>query len=132
MNTTRHEGRNIKRLREIKGIKQGAMAVELKMTQQKLSDIEQEEKVNDDIMEQISRVLEIPADAIRNFDESKAINIIAQTVNNHDQSASVFYFSHINPVDKWIEALEQNKSLYERLLASEQQKVSLLEKVLNK
>lgn len=38
----------------------------------------------------------------------------------------------INPIEKWIETLEDNKKLYERLLQSEKDKVALLEKILDK
>jgi hypothetical protein len=35
-----------------------------------------------------------------------------------------------NPVDKWLEALDENKKLYEALLKSEREKVAILEKML--
>jgi hypothetical protein len=38
----------------------------------------------------------------------------------------------INPIEKWLEAMEENKNLYEALLKSEREKVSLLEKLLDK
>ena len=37
------------------------------------------------------------------------------------------YQCNINPIDKWIEALDENKKLYERLLQSEKEKVELLQ-----
>jgi hypothetical protein len=64
----------------------------------------------------VAKALEVPVDAIKSCDEQSAGNIIANTVNNHDQSASVFINPVINPVEKWMEALEENKKLYERLL----------------
>lgn len=87
-----HEGRNVKRFREMLGIKQDALAVELgeDWNQQKISLLEQKETIDAPLLQQISAALKIPVEAIQNFDETHAINIIAQTVNNHDQSASVF------------------------------------------
>ena len=38
----------------------------------------------------------------------------------------------INPIEKWIEALDENKKRYERLLQTEREKVALLEKMLDK
>ena len=36
------------------------------------------------------------------------------------------------PIDKWVEALDENKKLYERLLQSEKEKVELLQALLGK
>ena len=47
-----------------------------------------------------------------------------------DTKRSVFYNCNINPIEKWLEALEENQKLYERLLASEKEKVELLQKII--
>lgn len=117
-----HIGRKISRIREIRGIKQEFLAVELGVSQQTISKIEQSEEVEDSMLEKIGKVLGVTAEAIKNFSEEAVINIIANTVNNHDQAASVFYNPTFNPLDKVVE-------LYERLLKSEQEKVELLKSV---
>lgn len=121
-NKTIHEGRNIKRFREMLGIKQEALADELgdDWTQKKISLLEAKESVEPEILEQVAKVLKVPADAIRNFSEEAAINIIANTINNHDQGSVVNYYPTFNPINKIIE-------LYERLLASEKEKVEMLQ-----
>lgn len=133
MTKTVHHGRNIRRFREMLNIKQEGLAYELggDWSQKKVSLLEQKEIVEQEILEEVAKILNVPAEAIKKFDEQSAVNIIAQTVNNHDQSASVFYNPVFNPIEKWIEALEENKSLYERLLKSEQEKVVLLQKLLD-
>jgi transcriptional regulator with XRE-family HTH domain len=128
-----HHGRNIKRFREMFGIKQEAMAAELgdDWSQRRISLLEQKEEVEDAILEEIAKVLKVPVEAIKNFDEEKALNIISgNTFENCNQPASVFYNSTINPIEKWMEALDQNKQLYERLLQSEKEKVELLQQLL--
>jgi hypothetical protein len=72
-----HEGRNLKRFREMLAIKQDHLAFELgeDWNQQKISLLEQKEKIDSDILEQVAAILKIPAEAIRNFDEEQAINI---------------------------------------------------------
>ena len=84
-----HEGRNIKRFREMLGIKQETLASELgeDWTQSKISHLESKETIDPAILEQVSRALKVPADAIRNFDEDATFNIMANTY--HDSSASV-------------------------------------------
>ena len=130
-----HHGRNIKRFRELFGIKQEALALELgdDWNQQRISLLEQKEEIADNILEEIARVLKVPAEAIKNFDEEKAINVIGNIVTtvNDNATGQLFQFNPtINPIEKWMEALEQNKQLYERLLQTEREKVELLEKFL--
>jgi transcriptional regulator with XRE-family HTH domain len=124
--TAKHEGRNVKRLREILGVKQETLAAELGINQQKMSSIEQKEHIEDDQMAEIAKILKVPAAAIRNFNEDAVYNIFSNTY--HDNSSSVHY--SFNPIDKWAEALEENKRLYERLLQSEREKTAMLEKLL--
>lgn len=130
MQKTVHEGRNVKRIREILGIKQETLAAELGLNQQRVSLLEQKEVIDPELLADVAKVLKVPVEAIKNFKDETAINIIAETVNNHDQSASVFYNPVFNPIDKWVEALEENKKLYERLLQAEKEKVELLQKLL--
>jgi transcriptional regulator with XRE-family HTH domain len=126
-----HEGRNVKRFREILGIKQDTLANELGLSQQAVSQLEAKEKIDTKILEDVAKILKVPVDAIRNFDADVALNIISNTF--HDaafiNSAGTF---NINPVDKWLEALEENKKLNAALLKEKDEKIALLEKLLNK
>jgi len=135
MEKTIHQGRNIKRIREMLGIKQDTLALELgeDWNQKKISLLEQKESIESPLLELVAQALKVPVEAIRNFDEERAINIISNnTFENCEQPASVFYNSTINPIEKWLETLEENKKLYERLLQAEREKVALLEKMLEK
>lgn len=129
-----HEGRNVKRFREMLGIKQDALAFELgeDWNQQKISLLEQKETVDAALLQQISAALKIPAEAIKNFDEEQAVNVIANTF--HEKAFENAFANNctfnFNPLDKLIEALEENRKLYERLLQAEKEKVALLEKLL--
>jgi transcriptional regulator with XRE-family HTH domain len=128
-----HQGRNIKRFREMMGIKQEAFATELgeEWNQKKVSLLEQKETIEPDLLEQVAKVLKVPVEAIKNFDEVAAINVISSTF--HD-NASVFNTNctlNINPIEKWLDTLEENKKLYERLLQAEKEKNELLQKMLD-
>ena len=124
---TVHEGRNVKRIREILGIKQDTLAAELGLSQQAISALEQKEALDKELLEKVANALKVPVDTIKNFNEEAAINIISTTFNSHDNSTSIAYQSalHFNPIEKMVE-------LYERLLQTEREKVALLEKMLNK
>ena len=127
---TIHEGRNIKRFREMLGIKQDALADALgdDWNQKKISLLEQKEIVEPSLLDQVAAILKVPAEAIKNFDEEKAVTVISSTFN--DCAAVINNNPVFNPIDKWVEAIEENKKLYERLLQSEKEKVALLEKML--
>nr|WP_262509643.1 helix-turn-helix transcriptional regulator [Pontibacter virosus] len=122
----------MRRMRTALGVKQSALASELGTTQQNISRIEQEEEVDEVTLERIAKVLGVSAEAIKNFDEEAAINIVSTTFNSHDNSTSVAFKStfNFNPIDKLMEVMDENKKLYERLLQSEREKVELLERML--
>lgn len=128
-----HQGRNVKRFREMLGIKQEALAAELgnEWTQKKVSVLEQQESIEPQLLEQVAQILKVPAEAIKNFSEEAAINIISSTLHDNAGSINNNCTLTFNPVDKWLEALEENKKLYERLLESEREKVELLKGKLN-
>ena len=133
MEKTVHQGRNVKRFREMLGIKQDALALDLGLTQQAVSSLEQKEIIDERILADVAALLKVPVEAIKHFDEEKAINIIGNTVNEVNDTATgqIFQFNPtFNPLDKLLESFEENKKLYERLLKAEQEKVALLEKLL--
>lgn len=108
------------------GMKQEGLALELgeDWNQRKVSLLEQKEVIEPELLDQVAKVLRVPADAIRNFDEEAAINVIGN--NYHDNSTSnVNYHCTFNPIDKVME-------LFERLLASEKEKTTLLKEILDK
>ncbi len=133
MDKTIHHGRNIKRFREMLGIKQEALAYQLgdDWNQKKISALEQKEVVDDSLLEQVAKLLKVPAEAIKNFDEEKAVQIISNTFNDSSILNGINYNPTFNAVDKWVDALEQNKKLYERLLQVERERIDLLQKIVD-
>ena len=117
-----HEGRNVKRIREMLGVKQDALAFDLGLSQQAISQLEQKEALDAEMLEKIAKVLKVPIEAIKNFDEQAAINIIATTFSSHDHSTmnGVNFYPTFNPIDKVIE-------LYERMLKDKNDLIEKLE-----
>lgn len=126
---TIHHGRNVKRIREMLGIKQDVLATSLGLSQQAISQLERKEMLDANVLEKVSKVLGVSEEAIKNFTEEAAVTIIHSTL--HDNSGSVNYFPTFNPVDKWLEVIDENKRLYERLIQAEREKNELLQKLLN-
>lgn len=143
-NKTVHQGRNVKRFREMMGLKQEALAEKLggDWTQRKLSYIETREVLEKDLIDQLADALKVPAEAILNFDEEKAIYNIQ---NNYDGANTKNIqgpilggnntFSSSEKHDQLAEEnkklYEENKRLYEELLRIEREKIALLERLLN-
>lgn len=129
-----HQGRNVKRFREMLNIKQEALAYDLgdDWNQKKISMLEQKDVIEDNLLKQISAVLKIPVEAFQNFDEEQAINIISNTFDNgaflNTGHTATF---NVNPIEKWIEALEEIKRLNLELLKAKDEQIKILEKLLN-
>jgi len=124
-----HQGRNVKRFREMLGIKQEALALDLgdDWNQKKISLLEQKETIEDPLLQKISEVLKIPVEAFQNFDEEQAINIIAS--NFHDNATGVIV-NNYNPIDKIIQLHEEKIALYERMLKEKDDMMSRLEQMI--
>jgi transcriptional regulator with XRE-family HTH domain len=129
-----HQGRNVKRFREMLGIKQEALAFDLgnDWNQKKISMLEQKDVIEDDMLRQISNALKIPVEAFQNFDEEQAINIISNTF--HDTQGLINYSPTFNnnPIDKLIQLHEEKIALYERMLKEKDEMMARLEKLITK
>ena len=132
MNTTPHPphiGRKISRIRELRGMKQETLAEALGISQQSVSQLEKSESVDSDRLEKVAQALGVTKEAIENFSEEAVFNYFS---NFYDNSTGQVNNNNctFNPLDKLLEAQEENKKLYERLLAAEKEKVAYLEQML--
>ena len=121
-----HQGKNVKRLSEICGMKQETLAVQLGLSQQAISQLEQIEALDAKQIDELAKILKVSPDIIKYMTDDAANNFI-NTFNDH----SGFNFQcTFNPLDKYVEAMEANKVLYERMLASEKEKYEMLQKII--
>jgi len=127
-----HQGRNVKRFREMLGIKQEALAYDLgeDWNQKKISMLEQKDIIEDDLLKQISNSLKIPVEAFQNFNEDQALNVIANTFN--DNNTIGFVINNNNPIEKIIQLHEEKIALYERMLKEKDEMMARLEKLISK
>lgn len=129
-----HQGRNVKRFREMLGIKQEALAYALgeDWNQKKVSLLEQKDSIEAGLLGQISSVLKIPVEAFQNFDEEQAINIISNTFDN----GSILYGYQRNdnctfqPIDQLLKLHEDKIALYERMLKEKDEMMLRLEELI--
>lgn len=129
-----HQGRNVKRFREMLGIKQEALALDLgdDWNQKKISLLEQKDVIDENLLKAISHALKIPVEAFQNFDEEQAINFISNTF--HDTQGLINYSPTFNnnSIDKLVQLHEEKIALYERMLKEKDEMMNRLEKLINK
>ena len=124
----RNIGRNISRIRELRGMKQGALADAIGTSQQTISSIETSETVDFEKLVEIAKALGVTVEAIENFTEESVFNFFNNfydnSANNGQGNGNTNHnVCTFNPLDKVVE-------LYERLVQSEKEKVEYLEKLL--
>ena len=122
----KHIGRNISRIRELRGMKQEALAISIGTSQQSISMIEGSENIDEDKLKVIAEALGVSSEAIRNYSDEGVFNYFNTFSDN---SEGIFgnqgtFNNHctFNPLDKVVE-------LYERLVQVEKEKVEYLEKL---
>ena len=129
-----HQGRNIKRFREMLGIKQEALAFDLgaDWNQKKISMLEQKGVIEENLLKEISTILKIPVEAIQNFEEEQAVNIIANTFGNNGIGYQRNDNPTFNPIEQVLKMHEEKIALYERMLKEKDEMMQRLEKLINK
>ena len=113
-------GPNIKFLRNLKGLKQETVAIELGISQAEYSLIENSDIIDDEIIFQIAKILNVTVEVIKEFNESQAFYSIENKVDNTTITENAHGIHQVfSPIEKVVE-------LYERLLASEKEKIEIL------
>ncbi|OXB21386.1 transcriptional regulator [Flavobacterium tructae] len=125
-----HIGRKISRIRELRDMKQEALAQALGTNQQAISAIENSETIDEAKLIEVAKALGVSVEAIKNFSEESMINYFNTFNDTKDSNVNFGNHCTFNPLDKLMETVEENKKLYERLLQSEKDKIEYLEKLL--
>ncbi|MFZ0596441.1 MAG: helix-turn-helix transcriptional regulator [Flavobacterium sp.] len=129
-----HIGRQISRIRELRDMKQEALAQALGISQQTISAIENSETIEEDRLIEVAKALGVTVEAIKSFSEENMISYFNSfhdhSINNGQNAAYPVY--NFNPLDKLIETFHEKEKLYERLLQSEKDKIEYLEKLFKK
>ncbi|OXA91270.1 helix-turn-helix domain-containing protein [Flavobacterium hercynium] len=119
-------GRNISRMRELRGMKQEALAEAMGVSQQTVSGLEGSYEIEEQRLAQIARALGVTVDALENFTEESVFNYFNTFYDS--SSGGNGMINHpvhctFNPLDKVVE-------LYERLVKAEKDRADALDKVL--
>ncbi|WDF59239.1 helix-turn-helix transcriptional regulator [Flavobacterium sp. KACC 22758] len=127
----KHIGRNISRIRELRDMKQEALAQALGTNQQAISAMENSETIDEEKLTAVAKALGVTAEGIKNYSDENILSIINNTFNSHDSSTlnAVNFQPTFNPLDKVVELYQEKEKLYERLIQTEKDKVEYLEKI---
>ncbi|NTE03300.1 helix-turn-helix transcriptional regulator [Agrobacterium tumefaciens] len=121
---TPHIGRKISRIRELRGMKQEALAIELGISQQAVSKLEQSEQIEDSTLDKVATVLGVSKEAIKNYSDEVVFNVISNTYHNSSSDHSTLIASSVN-YQPTFNTVEKIVELYERLLSSEREKIEI-------
>lgn len=118
-----HIGRKISRIRELKDMKQEALAIAMGTNQQTISMLENSEEIDDEKLKEVAKALGVSVEAIKNYSDEAIINYFNTFNDNHGTIGNVENFQcSFNPLDKVVE-------LYERMVLIEKERADYWEKL---
>jgi transcriptional regulator with XRE-family HTH domain len=124
-----HIGRKISRIRELKDMKQEALAQALGTNQQAVSIMENSETIEEEKLIEVAKALGVSVEAIKNFSEEGVFNYF----NTFHEAVSHSFVTNtactFNPLDKVIELYERLVLAEKELVQAEKEKVEYLEKL---
>ena len=118
-----HIGRNIEKIRKLRGLTQDTVGKELNITKQAVSLLEQSEKIEESKLQRIADALGVTLEGLKGFKEEGVFNytnIFYESTTFNNSVANAHNFTVENPLEKIIE-------LYESLLKSEREKIQILQ-----
>lgn len=117
-----HQGANVRRWREWRGINQNVLAEKIGIPQSRLSDYEQQAQLDEELLSRIAKELDIPVEAITEMEDGPTINIFSGTFNDNALAGGggQLYQPIFNAIDKFIE-------VYDKILREKEEKIAALE-----
>lgn len=130
-----HQGANIRKFRQLIGMKQETFGDLMGLNQQGVSRLEQKRVIEEDILFKAANILHISPEIIQKLEENPTSIVIENnTFQTGSSNVGVVEQQRDNivnhPVDQLMELNKEQASLYERMLALEKEKNALLEKLL--
>ena len=135
-----HLGRNVRHFRQKNDLKQDELADLMgePWTQKKISQLEAKATIDADVLEEVAKALRVSVEEIKEYSEGLTHYNIQ---NNYDSTHSnqgpnginpsgPNYNCTFNPLDKLIESQENERKLYEALLKEKDEKIELLNRML--
>lgn len=124
-----HLGRNIAKLRSIKGYKQEEFAKLLKMSQQAVSRLENKKDIEEEMLQLVANKLEVPIEAIRAFNTEAVLHNFNQQGGNVN---NVVEHLTINPIEKIELLYKQIIKDKDKIIAEQKKEIEALRRTSKK
>ncbi|WP_301704764.1 helix-turn-helix domain-containing protein [uncultured Parabacteroides sp.] len=130
-----HQGANVRKLRQLVGMKQTTFGDLMGMNQQAVSRLEQKKVLDEDTLFKVANILHVAPEIIQKLEENPTSIVIENnTFQSGSSNVGVVENQRDNivnhPVDQLMVLSKEQASLYERMLTIEKEKNALLETLL--
>lgn len=136
-----NQGENVRRLRQILGIKQSDLANQVGLSQQMMSYLEQSKVIEEKYLMKIAEVLKVSPKSIQEMDDSALSvdienNFENNTFENKEGEINIgsqginYGVKNIHPLDKLVDLTNDSIAIYKQMIDVEREKSALLEKML--
>ena len=130
-----HQGANVRKLRQLVGMKQTTFGDLMGMNQQAVSRLEQKKVLDEDSLFMVANILHVAPEIIQKLEENPTSIVIENnTFQSGSSNVGVVENQRDNivnhPVDQLMVLSKEQASLYERMLTIEKEKNALLETLL--
>lgn len=130
-----HHGRNIRRVRMEKNIKQEVLSEKVNMSQPTVSRYENMKVIDEETLQRFAKALNVPVDYLETLEEDAPTVVFENnTINNSDQGGAntqVGFTQEENNTSANFNPTEKIVELYERLLKEKDDKIATFEKRLD-
>jgi transcriptional regulator with XRE-family HTH domain len=116
-----HLGNNIAKLRGFRRLPQKDVAIQLDLSQQEYSKIENKAQIDDDLLERIAAIIDFPSEIIKELDS----NVTVQSYNQQGGSSGSITTSTFNQYNA-----DKIADLYEKLLKEKDEVIKSKEQVI--
>lgn len=130
-----HQGANVRKLRQLVGMKQTTFGDLMGMNQQAVSRLEQKKVLDEDTLFKVANILHVAPEIIQKLEENPTSIVIENnTFQSGSSNVGVVENQRDNivnhPADQLMVLSKEQASLYERMLTIEKEKNALLETLL--
>lgn len=134
-----HMGHNVMKFRQFRGMKQSALAQELGVIQQMVSQYEQKKVLPAELLHKISDVLMIPVDVLQNLPDAdhsvviennnNTFENVEDSVNNIGNNGEIENANTFNPLKEVLKMHKEMMEINRQLLEVEREKVAIFQKM---
>lgn len=134
-NRKAHQGKNVARLRRAMGIKQEALALDLNISQQAISLLEQKKEIDKETLLKIANTLKVTPQLIEELEEDPASFVVENNTFESGSIGNIGISGHNinsvnnNPIEAIIKQCDERVALYERMIEMEKKSTSLLQQL---